>query len=348
MQQVHDGGLRSTGALYQRRVPVRQSITSGRLQKMARAIFSQVTVLAAFSGGSVSRASNQQTPSGWGAKFGQLQIIRYDRLLTSLLPFLLATTLFSLFWTSGSAGTSREVHCAITRATSSWTSSSYFRLHQQPWCQGALLWLRVARFPSGFVRRRFLRVCPWFHFSQKARESLALSRLRNLDCPKVGRTCQAAETGSRCSHLHQVGEEFLNSEVASEVSAVLPARRVGGTGGIRGRKQRTSSARLLRGRSLPPWTTETPLASVPRGDGNVVRGCVGADFSDGVSDHRSGLKATHFPSLPCFPFRCPFKRVVRRLSTPRCVQEWGAESIPPIVPVRGYVELVRKFVQGDY
>ena len=80
----------------------------------------------------------------------------------------------------------------------------------------------------------------------------------------------------------------------------------------------------------------------------MVRGCVGADFSDGVSDHRSGLKATHFPSLPCFPFRCPFKRVVRRLSTPRCVQEWGAESIPPIVPVRGYVELVRKFVQGDY
>ena len=148
---------------------------------MARAIFSQVMVLAAFSGGSVSRASNQQTPSGWGAKFGQLQIIRYDPLLTSLLPFLLATTLFSLFWTSGSAGTSREVHCAITRATSSWTSSSYFRLHQQPWCQGALLSHRVARFPSGFVRRRFLRVCRWFHFHQKARESLALSRLRKLD-----------------------------------------------------------------------------------------------------------------------------------------------------------------------
>ena len=79
-----------------------------------------------------------------------------------------------------------------------------------------------------------------------------------------------------------------------------------------------------------------------------VRGCVGAGFSDGVSDHRSGLKATLFPSLPCFPFRCPFKRVARRLSTPRCVQERGAESIPPIVPVRGYVELVRKFMQGDY
>ena len=33
-----------------------------KLQKMARAIFSQVTVLAALSGGSASRASNQQTP----------------------------------------------------------------------------------------------------------------------------------------------------------------------------------------------------------------------------------------------------------------------------------------------
>ena len=100
-------------------------------------------------------------------------------------------------------------------------------------------------------------------------------RLRKLDgnppswpVRESVRTREAEEPGSRCSHLHQVGEEFLNSEVASEVPAVLPAGRVGGTGGIRGRKQRTSSARLLRGRSLPPWTTETPLASVPRGDGN--------------------------------------------------------------------------------
>ena len=50
-----------------------------------------------------------------------------------------------------------------------------------------------------------------------------------LDCPKVGGTRQAEETGSRCFHLHQVGEDFLNSEVASEVPAVLPAGRVGGT-----------------------------------------------------------------------------------------------------------------------
>ena len=30
------------------------------------------------------------------------------------------------------------------------------------------------------------------------------------------------------------------------------------------------------------------------------------------------------------------------------MQERGAESIPPIVPVRGSVEVVRKFMQGDY
>ena len=32
----------------------------------------------------------------------------------------------------------------------------------------------------------------------------------------------------------------------------------------------------------------------------------------------------------------------------RCVQDRGAELIPPIVPERGCVELVRKFMQGDY
>ena len=44
-------------------------------------------------------------------------------------------------------------------------------------------------------------------------------RTSQLDCPKVGRTRQAEEPGSRCSHLHQVGEDSLNSEVASEVPA---------------------------------------------------------------------------------------------------------------------------------
>ena len=72
---------------------------------------------------------------------------------------------------------------------------------------------------------------------------------------------------------------------------------------------------------------------------------MGTGFPDGVSDDRSSLKVKSFSSLLCFPFGCPFKRFVRRL---RCVQDRGAELIPPIVPERGCVELVRKFMQHDY
>ena len=160
-------------------------------------------------------------------------------------------------------------------------------------------------------------------------------RSSQLDCPTVGGSRQAEEPGSRGSHPHQVGEEFLNYEGTSEVPAVLPVERTGCTGGMRGRMQRSSSARLLRGRSRPPWSTKTPLATVPRGDGNVGRGCVGAGFSDGVPDHRSGLNATFFPSPPCFLFRCPFKQVVRRQSTLRCVQERGQSKFRRSCPREG-------------
>ena len=63
LQQVHDGVL---DLVYRGPLPNTCPCTAQHnlrgLQKMARAIFSQVTVLAAFSGGSVSRAPNQQTP----------------------------------------------------------------------------------------------------------------------------------------------------------------------------------------------------------------------------------------------------------------------------------------------
>ena len=304
-----------------------------KLQKMARAIFSQVTVLAAFSGGSVSRASNQQK-SGfskvWSATDYSLRpSSHFSPSLSSgndsLLPLLdlwerRHLTRGALRSYTGDIELDQffifpAASAALAQGRSSLASRCTFSF-----------WLCATSSSSS------LPVVPFSPKSPRVARTLQAEetgwRTSQLDCPKVGRTRQAEETGSRCSHLHQVGEEFLNSEVASEVPAVLPAGRVGGTGGIRGRKQRTSSARLLRGRSLPPWTTETPLASVPRGDGNVGRGCVGAGFSDGVSDHRSGLKATLFPSLPCFPFRCPFKRVVRRLSTPRCVQERGGRVHP--------------------
>ena len=123
--------------------------------------------------------------------------------------------------------------------------------------------------------------------------------------------------------LHQVGEEFLNSEVASKVPALLSTRRICGTGGIRGGTQRTSSASLIRDRSRPPSTTITPLGSVSRGDGNVGRRSVCSGFPDGVSDDRSSPKATSFSSLLCFPFGCPFGGVVRQL---RCVQDRGSRE----------------------
>ena len=124
----------------------------------------------------------------------------------------------------------------MTRATSSLASSSFLRLHLQPCLKDALLWLRVARFPSGPLRR----LCRSFHFSQKSQRVVRTLqaeeigwRTSQLDCPKVGGTRQAEHPCSKCSHLHQVGEKFLDSEVASEVPALLSTRRISGTGGIR-------------------------------------------------------------------------------------------------------------------
>ena len=128
----------------------------------------------------------------------------------------------------------------------------------QPWCQGALLWLRVARFPSGFVRRRFLRVCRWFHFHQKARESLALVRLRKLD-PGVLICIKSAhsrlKTGSRSFSSASSSEEFLNSEVASEVPAVLLVVQAGFAGASRGHLRRgfCEGAHYHHGLRKHPW-----------------------------------------------------------------------------------------------
>ena len=135
------------------------------------------------------------------------------------------------------------------------------------------------------------------------RKSAALIRLRKLDgkpsqltCQRVGRTRQAEQPGSKCSHLHQVGEKFLNSEVASEVPALLTTRRICGTGGIRGGVQRTSSARSRR-----PSTTITPLGSVPRTDGNV--GLRGLWFSWRCVRRQVEYEGHIFFQSSLFPFR---------------------------------------------
>ena len=341
----------STEALYRRRVPVRHSTPSPGWH----------TVLAAPSGGSASTVSSRLTPSGQGAKFGQPSATRHDRLRTQHSPFHLAQALFIICWGSGSGGTSREVRSAHTQATSSSTASSTIPLPRQLWSEGAPHFPHAACSLIGhlsglsvFLFLKFLRsprragksepcqlVDPNFSRTFPAEETGR--KPCQLACRRVPRTLPAKETGSRSCHLQEVDEVAPTIPEAGPVSI---GGRIGGTG--RGRMQRSSSARLLRRSSQPAWTTKTPLATVPRGDGNVGRGCVDAGSSDGLSDPRSGLKVTPFPSLPCFPFCCPFKPVIRRPSTPRCVRERGAEPIPPIVPERGCVELVRKFMQGDY
>ena len=78
---------------------------------------------------------------------------------------------------------------------------------------------------------------------------------------------------SRCSHLHQFGEEFLNSEVASEVPAPLSSRRIGGTGGLRG--------------FIPPIVPE-------RGCVELVREFMQGDYNIGSGSRERNLKPSVF------------------------------------------------------
>ena len=257
---------------------------------MASAILRQLTVFAARFGRSVATAWKHLTPSGWGARLGEQQAFRQGPLLHH---FLLAPTLLSLFWTSGSADTSREVYCTSTRATLSWTSSSQFSLPRQPSRKGTRIWLRVAPFPLGLPRQQFLRVRrDFFSFPESQR---------------FARTRHAKDTGWKSCQLHQTSEEFLNCEVTSEVPGVLMMGGAGGANGAGRRTQWGSPAKLLRVRSRPPWTIQAPRASQPRKNGNVGRFGVGARSSDDVSGIRSGLNPTFYPSSCVWSFQASRK-----------------------------------------
>ena len=208
------------------------------------------------SGRTASMIWKQLTPSGRRAKSGQQQALRKGPLLTTPHLSHLAPPLFALFWTSRSADTSREVHWAATRATSGLTNSSHGRSNLASRCT-------FSRLP----RQLFLRV------RQDLPEDEETGwRSSQLDSPRVVRTRQAEETGRRSSHL----------------DSPRTMGRAVGTGGIRRRMQRSSSARCA---------TQTPLATVPRGDSNQVGACC----SDGGSDSRSGLRLSpFFPRLLCF------------------------------------------------
>ena len=63
----------------------------------------------------------------------------------------------------------------------------------------------------------------------------------------------------------------LVTEQDFEVALVISTGRIAGTGGMCRRTQRSPSAVLLRVCSQPPWSTQTPLATVSRGHGSVAR-----------------------------------------------------------------------------
>ena len=232
------------------------STTSVRLQKMARAIFSQVTVLAAFSGGSVSTASNQQTPSGWGSKVWSAADIS-----------LRSSSHFSPSFSSGTVSFRSLLDLWESRnlargALRNYTGDIEFgQFFISPAASAALSQGRSSLasrctfsfWPSATSCSSCLPIGPFFPSLPRVARTLQAEetgwRTSQLDCPKVGGTRLAKETGwkpshlicervgrtrrqaeqpgSRFSHLHQVGEEFLNSRYCRRDVLVVQAGYAG-------------------------------------------------------------------------------------------------------------------------
>ena len=287
--------------------------------------------------GSTFWQRNQLT---WGARYGQLLIITFGRRL-SLLPLSqLTPTLFRLFSTRGSAGTSREVLSASTRATSRWTSSLRSQLPRQQERMDAPILHHAAPFPS--VPSSFSSLFPTvvsqppsptgpnsLTESQRVARTVTAEeygrKTSQLDCPKVGgtlhseqtgskpsqlagqRVCdtrQAEQPGSRGSNQHQVGEEFLNFVMASELPVAGTTGRTANADEAGSRTPWVSSASRRGTSSKRSSTTQAPLAIVPRENVNAGRFGVAGRCSD------AGLSG-------------------------RCSHERLAEPIPQIVPERG-------------
>ena len=98
--------------------------------------------------------------------------------------------------------------------------------------------------------------------------------------PKVARTRQAEETGSRSCQLHQTGEEFLNFEDALEETGIPKTGQAGGLDEVHRRAQKGSSRKPFAG----------PLTNT------ILYLSVGAGGTDGLLRFRSGLKLTHSSS----------------------------------------------------
>ena len=153
---------------------------------------------------------------------GEQSLVSYRVFVTAVypLPFLFFWHRLSSFSSGPLGAQAPRARCTahFTRVTSCLTSSSIFRLHLQlqPW-RKALLWLHVARFPSGSLQHLFHRVCRSFHFSQKVRESFALSRLRKLD---GGRPSWIVRKSAALVRLRKLDGNPLSSLVTESVALV--------------------------------------------------------------------------------------------------------------------------------
>ena len=121
-----------------------------------------------------------------------------------------------------------------------------------------------------------------------------------LACPRVSRTSPAKETGSRSCHQQEMVEVVTTIPDAEPVSI---GGRIGGTG--RERMQRSSSARLLRRRSQPAWTTKTPLATA-EGRWQCRTRLRGRSFIRRLVGSQVGSEGHAFSQSPLFPFLLSF------------------------------------------
>ena len=328
------------------------------------------------------RTFTRPTPSGMGAVYGRPRHKHLRFLFWYFFPvlplWLLQFLLFPLSWTSGDAGTSHEVSFANTWTIAVLNGFSRYPPPRRHWSKVApqhtgdvsslpgrmsppLLLASLSRVLPKLLQdrertslKRKVRVSLAVPQLKKldggraiwiVRESSALVRLKKLDevvpsgrSESHTRTRQAEKYGSRPCHLDPVGHPPNDSQLTTPglVGTGL------GTDVVRRHTQRRWNTWLRTSRR-----SQTPLASEPRGNGNGGTGVVGTAGSDIFPSDRSSLDAFSSGSVSCSPFCVILNGSGRRLFTVRSVTELDVVAPPPILPVRGCLECVRKLMRVD-
>ena len=102
----------------------------------------------------------------------------------------------------------------------------------------------------------------------------------------------------------------------------------------------STSCPSAEGRSRTPRRSQTPLASEPRGDGHgSVRLLYSLPAESGETDGSCKWPLCKV-SLSCFSSLSPGVFL-------KCLLGWSRAETPPVVPVRGYLEGIRRLTKGD-